>query len=103
MIYGCLLASWRIELGWKSDGREIGWVESITLKLAILWLICNNYMDCDITIHSDNTGVIRAFYKGHTCNIPCNESLCHMASYTILSNINITISPVYVSSTSNRA
>jgi|SRR5882724_12012259 len=100
VVYGHLWAAWRLELGWKSDSRDIGWVESVALKLSVLWLTHDRYMYCDITIHSDNTGVIGAFYS-HTCNIPCNESLFHMASYTIPSNI--TIPPVYVSSTLNRA
>jgi len=70
MVFGQLWAAWKLKPGWKSDGRNIGWAESITLKLAIVWLICNGYADCDITIHGDNKGVIRAFYKGHTQNIP---------------------------------
>ena len=77
-------------------------MESIALELSILWFIFpDGHMDCDLTIHNDNTGVVGDFYIGCTCNIPHNESLCCMAPYTILSNI--TISPVYISSTSNRA
>jgi len=66
VVVGQLWAAWKLRLSWKSDGRDIGWAESITLKLMILRLICNGYADCDITIHGDNTGVIGAFYKGRT-------------------------------------
>jgi len=64
-------ASWKLRQGWESKGRDIGWVESIPLKLAILWFLHlhDGHTDCDITIHSDNTGMIGAFAKGCSCNI----------------------------------
>jgi|SRR5882724_6819613 len=94
-------AAWKLRPGWKSDGRDIGWVEYIALELTILWLLHDGHTDCNITIHGDNTGVIGAFAKGHSHNISCNESLCHIASYIIPNNVHI--SPVYVTSTSNKA
>ena len=54
------------QTGLEINGRDIGWVDSIALKLMVLWLICDGYADCNITVHGDNTGVIGAFYKGRT-------------------------------------
>src|SRR5882724_7469435 len=94
-------ATWKLKPGWKTNGRDIGWVESIALKLAILWLLQEGHTDCDITIHGDNMGIISAFSKGHSHNTSHNESLCHIASCIIPNNVEI--SPVYVTSASNKA
>jgi len=32
-------ASWQLKEGWKSNGRDIGWVESIALEVAVLWAV----------------------------------------------------------------
>ena len=101
IIKGRLWVAWRLRTGWRSDGRDIGWAESITLELAVIWLMRDGYMDCNITIHSDNMGVIGAFDKGCSCNIAHNDSIQRTAS-AIIPN-NITISPVYLLSASNRA
>ena len=43
VIYGRLWAAWRLKPGWKSEGRDIGWVESVALELTVLWLIRDGY------------------------------------------------------------
>jgi len=80
---------------------NIGWVESIAQELDILWIFQAGHVNCNIIIHGDNTGVIGAFSKGSSCNIHRNESICCMAS-SIIPN-NISISPIYVPSTLNKA
>jgi len=64
VITGQLWAAWMLKPGWKADGQDIGWAKSIMLELAVIWLVQDGYMDCNITIHSDNTGMIGAFDKG---------------------------------------
>jgi len=100
IVLGHLWAAWRLKPSWRTDGCNIGWAESVALELAILWLIQAGHIYCNITIHGDNTRVIGAFNKGHSHNIPHNDSICHMATSLIPNNISI--SPVYVSSTSNK-
>src|SRR5882724_13270425 len=88
-------------LGWKTEGRDIGWAESIALELAVLLLVNINFRDCSIIIHSDNTGVIGAYDKGRSCNVPYNESIHQITSFIVPNNIMIV--PTYVASASNRA
>ena len=61
VILGQLWAAWMLRPRWKVDCWDIGWAESIALELAVIWLVCNGYMDCNITIHSNNTGMIGAW------------------------------------------
>ena len=87
--------------GWKSEGRDIGWAKSIALELAVLLLVNLNFRDCSIVIRGDNTGVIGAYDKGRSRNVPRNESICRITSYIVPNNIMIV--PTYVASASNRA
>jgi len=63
VVLGQHWVGWRLKSSWKCEGRDIGWAEAIALKLAILWLLCDGYADCDIVIHGNYTGVIGSFYK----------------------------------------
>jgi len=101
VIIGERWSAWRLLDGWKADGRDIGWAEAIALEMAILWLIHKGYSDWKITIHGDNTGVIGAYEKGHSRNIPRNDSLRRISSCIIPNNI--VIAPVYVKSAMNKA
>jgi len=68
MVVGEHWAAWHLLPGWDCDDRDIGWAESVALKLAILWLVGQGFSNCDIIIRGDNTGVIDAFNKGHSQN-----------------------------------
>jgi len=74
---------------------------SIALELAMLILIDKDYHNCSVVIHGDNTGVIGAYNKGRSFNIPCNNLICHITSNVIPNNILII--PMYVASALNRA
>jgi len=63
MVIGSQWAAWKLVPGWKSDGRDIGWAESIALELAILMLVDHGFKDC-LIIQGDNTHVICVFNKG---------------------------------------
>jgi len=39
VIKGQLWVAWILKPGWKADGQDIGWAKSITLELAVIWLM----------------------------------------------------------------
>ena len=94
-------AAWHLLTGWDGEDRDIGWAESVALEIAILWLVRQGLSDCKVTIRGDNTGVIGAFNKGCSRNASRNATIRRMASYLI--PFNITVIPVYVASSENRA
>ena len=55
--------------------RDIGWAKAIALELAMLWLEQEGFTDMEILIWGDNTGVIGAFNRGRSHNIPRNDSI----------------------------
>jgi len=101
VIIGDQWAAWKLLPGWNTGGRNIGWAESIAMELAVLILIGRGFKDCIITVHGDNTGIIGAYDKGRSRNVPCNDSLRCIAASVIPNNI--TILPRYVPSAANRA
>jgi hypothetical protein len=77
ILIGNHWAAWKLLPSWKSDGRDIGWAESIALELACMWLCSSeqDLLDADIVVHGDNTSVIDAYKKGRSRNIQRNLSL----------------------------
>jgi len=94
-------SAWHLLPGWNLNDRDIGWAESVALKLAVLWLVEQNFSDCEITIRGDKMGVIGTFNKGHSRNASRNAMIRRMASCLIPFNISIVL--VYVTSSENRA
>lgn len=82
--------AWKLHSGWDSDGRDIGWAESVSVELAVLWITEQNLIDREILIHGDSTGVIDSYKKGHSRNIPCNSSIQCITASLISSNLTIT-------------
>jgi len=101
IIFGDNWYAWALTPGWKTDGRDIGWAESVALELAVLILVDRNFHDCSVIIRSDNTGVIGAYEKGRSRNIPRNDSIRRISSSIVPNNIMIV--PTYIASTLNRA
>lgn len=58
IIVGTSWATWKLTPGWKTEGRDIGWAESIALELAIAWIVSSDVHDALVIIRGDNTGVI---------------------------------------------
>jgi len=87
--------------GWKSEGRDIGWAESIVLELAVLWIVEQGFCDSEIRIHGDNTGAIDALLRGRSRNAARNDTIIRLSASLITSSL--TILPVYVTSALNRA
>ena len=73
----------------------------MALELAVLWLVMQDFADCEVAIKGDNTGVIGAFNKGHSHNVSRNAAIRRMAAPLV--PLNITVLPVYVASVVNSA
>jgi hypothetical protein len=94
-------ATWSLNPGWKSHGRDIGWAETIALELAVLYICASGYSDAEVVIHGDNKAVIDSFAKGRSRNEHRNHAIRHIA--TCIIPCNLTILPVYIPSATNRA
>ena len=101
LVVGKHWAAWYLREGWKTGDRDIGWAESVALELAVLWLVTQDFADCEVAIKGDNTGVIGAFNKGRLRNVSRNATIRRMAASLV--PLNITVLPVYVASAVNRA
>lgn len=78
--------AWKLCSGWDSEGRDIGWAESIAVELTVLWIAEQNLTDREILIHGDYTGVINSYKKGCSRNIPHNSSIQRITASLIPSN-----------------
>ncbi len=58
--------AWSLCPGWKSEGRNIGWLEALAVEFLVYILEANDLRDVTIPAHSDNQGVIGAFEKGRS-------------------------------------
>lgn len=57
-------SAWGLQPGWSNGQWDIGWLETIAIELAALWLSTQNIYDSHVHVNSDNTGVIGALNKG---------------------------------------
>src|SRR5882724_8553563 len=89
-------AAWHLLEGWKTASRDISWAELIAIELAVLWLTQSGWQNTCLKIHCDHTSVIASFWKGHSQNPACNESLSRIT--TNLTARNLSIVPTYVQS-----
>jgi hypothetical protein len=101
LVVGGRWAAWRLAEGWRGDGRDIGWAETIAMELAALWIAAAGISDAHVRVNSDNTGVIGALTKGRSRN-PHRNSSIRRTSF-VLAPINITIDAQYVTSATNLA
>lgn len=67
--------AWRSITGWKSDGRDIGWLEMVAVELALHAVIGAGYKNVHLIFRSDNSGVVGAFKKGSSRNSSQNSIL----------------------------
>ena len=94
-------AAWCLLPNWATCGRDIGWAEGVALELAVYWLVAAGFHDADVTIRSDNSGVVGAFWKGRLRNLERNESIGCIT--VALSCANLSLSPIFVLSIENLA
>jgi hypothetical protein len=96
ILIGGRWAAWKLRPGWKAEGRDIGWAESIAIELACMVLCERDLLVADIIIHADNTSVIDAYKKGRSRNASRNSSIRRITEMLIPRNLSI--SPRYVPS-----
>src|SRR5882724_12013621 len=101
IVIGKHWATWHLREGWKTGDRDIGWAESVALELVVLWLVTQDFADCEVAIKGDNTGVIGPFNKGCSRNVSRNAAIQRMVASLV--PLNITVLPVYVASVVNSA
>jgi hypothetical protein len=94
-------AAWKLLPGWKSEGRDIGWAESLAVELACMVLCQRDLLDANVVIHGDNTAVIDAYKQGRSRNVQRNLSIRRITEMLIPRNLSI--SPRYVPSECNLA
>lgn len=70
--------AWRTIAGWKTDWRDIGWLEMVAVELALTAIIAAGYRDVHFTFCSDNSGFIGALSSGSSCNTAQNLILHHL-------------------------
>ena len=64
MVVNSCWNTWELHDGWKSINQDIGWAETIALELAVLWLVDAGFNNCNVVVHSDNTGVVGTYNNG---------------------------------------
>jgi len=94
-------AGWHLSDSWVAGGHDIGWAECVAIELAIYWLIQQGLWNADVTICSENMGVIATFSNGKSCNAAHNNCICCITSALVPACL--TISPKYVPSCENLA
>ena len=94
-------AGWHLTDGWVARGHNIGWAVSVALELVIYWLIQRGFHNVDVTVHSNNTGVIAAFSNRKSRNTAQNDCI-QCITYDLIP-VCLTISPMYILSCENLA
>lgn len=92
---------WRLQQGWKCDGRDIGWAEMVAIELGLLALIERGYHDVHLRIRSDNKGVVGAMKAGMSRSVQSNRVLQRIV--TLMLEHNIWLSTEWVASAENPA
>lgn len=99
VIWGGRWDAWKLQSGWKSKQRHIGWLEGLALELLIYMMEEQGLHNVHVLVHSDNQGVIGAFDKGRSRNFEVNLSIRRSAC--VLATRNISLKLEYAPSKSN--
>jgi len=93
--------AWRLQPGWDTDNRDIGWAESIGFEFLVYTLLKLNSTTTSFKVHGDNQGIIEAWRKGHSRNKSTNTSFQRI--HAALRTPSRQIFPHYVPSGQNPA
>ena len=94
-------ASFKLQPDWKTEGRDICWLETLALELLFYCLEAMDIKNIQLLIHSDNQGAIGALDKGRSPNYHINLSIRRL--YTVLIPRFITHQLKYIPSENNPA
>lgn len=92
---------WRLKNGWNTEGRDIGWAEFVALEMGVRWIISTGLSDANVTIQSDNKGVIGAMASGRSRNSQQNSVLRRIEA--LAREKMLTFTHVYIPSEENPA
>jgi hypothetical protein len=92
---------WKLQSGWKTEGRDIGWAEMVAIELGIRTAIAAGAHDVHFVIKSDNMGVIGALGSGKSRNLQQNRVLQRIV--TLMRSHEIWITSCFVPSAENVA
>jgi len=101
LVVGNQYQAWQYCPDWDTDGRHIGWAESVAIELAVVFIAKAGFHDVHVLVHSDNTGAIGQFRRGCSKNPNMNASI--IRAEEIMGEHNISLFPDYVKSADNRA
>ena len=93
--------AFKLHEGWKVEGRDICWLETIAIEILLYILEAMGIANTTLLIHSDNQGTIGSLGKGRSRNFHINLSIRH--SYVVLASQFITPELVYITSENNPA
>jgi len=93
--------AWQLLPNWRTEGRDIGWAESIAVELIVRMLDAMNLENAAVLIRSDNEGVIGAYTKGRGRNFQVNHAIRRVEAIGLATNVSYVLS--YVESKLNKA
>ena len=101
IVIGDCYDAWQTRLGWKKDGRDIGWLETLALEFALRAAAEHGLQDAMLVIRGDNTGARGALLKGRGRNVHTNYAIRRIELVQQLHNLEVC--PVWVESAANLA
>ena len=93
--------AWCLIPGWKTDGRDIGWAESIGFEFLVRYIVTQCTKSTVFKTYGDNRGVVEGWWKGCSRNWPTN--LTFRRIYKLLAPSESSVLTRYVPSASNPA
>ncbi|RXW16082.1 hypothetical protein EST38_g9772 [Candolleomyces aberdarensis] len=93
--------AFRLAPDWKTEGRHIGWLETLAIELAVYLVYSRGFRNTHLLLHSDNQGTIGSIAKGRCRNTHINDSV--RRTYDVLVPASVDITLAYVESASNPA
>ena len=101
LLFDQAWSAWHLVPDWRGPSRDIGWLESLAIELAVSLVIRRGFHDCSICIHSDNEGSIAAYQKGRSRNFMSN--LCIRRTALASFGAGISLELMFVPSAENLA
>jgi len=91
----------RLKEGWKVQGKDICWLETVAIEVLFLLLDERGWRDRHLIIHSDNQGTIGAVANGRSRNPHINLSVRRLYELAICTGLSPSLR--YVETSQNPA
>ena len=93
--------AFRLHGSWKVEGRDICWLETVSIEILLYILEAMGISNTTLLIHSDNQGTIGSMAKGRSRNHHINLSI--RRAYVVIASQLIIPELVYIPSENNPA